>query len=290
MLRLSRASSLLSREPGSRLTAIGWTVRLVADTGSSLRSRESAAGIPRCTRARRTRLAPYNPVAAPPRATERAAREVTRPVPPLAGPEDIARKIGSEEAAKRKAPARAPEAPRSPRVPAGVPSEAELRDKTPAQLQEIANITRGQGDYPGRELTLHVSGVSTYAAADRSSKDSGDGGADDNRDGPEAGYGRQLWALAGSEGPARGRQSREVRSRYPLRRSDATPTESTLRPLPIINRYHGCHYHVSNNNRLRSTSEAPAATDIAARRSARRASYGTASGYTGKEGIRKSRE
>ena len=52
-----------------------------------------------------------------------------------------------------KIPAPAP-SPSPPKIPAGVPSEAELRDKTPDQLAEMANITRGQGSYPGRELTL----------------------------------------------------------------------------------------------------------------------------------------
>lgn len=64
------------------------------------------------------------------------------------------RRIRSEAAKSGKPQPFPPLEPRGAKVPAGVPSEAELRDKTPAQLAEMANITRGQGSYPGRELTL----------------------------------------------------------------------------------------------------------------------------------------
>ena len=207
-------------------------------------------------------------------ATERAAREVTRPVPPLAGPEDIARKIGSEEAAKRKAPARAPEAPRSPRVPAGVPSEAELRDKTPAQLQEIANITRGQGDYPGRELTLQrirseqirrqpTVAPKTPATEARTITATG------LKPGMVVSSGHWQAPKGQHEVAKVEKSGAGTRSGGVMHAQGIYNTASTH-----ITDTNGRHYQVSNNTKFKVHKEAPAATDIAARRSAQAAEQG----------------
>jgi hypothetical protein len=99
-------------------------------------------------------------------AQEGAVRRLQN-LPPIETPEQVAERWRQEKLKEIGPPAPAYKPPRQassrggvpapktgPKLPRGVPSETELKGKSDTQLAEMANIARGQGSYPGKELTL----------------------------------------------------------------------------------------------------------------------------------------